>query len=131
MYDATPYLEDHPGGAESILISAGGDATDEFNSIHSSKAKAMLAQYYIGDLVASKLAAAAVPEDKPLVSTSVRCAAGHASPLKRPPSPSAAVRLRSRHIRPAAPGATVQLAGGSKMALPVCPAARLGVSLLA
>lgn len=27
------------------------DATDEFNSIHSSKAKAMLAQYYIGDLV--------------------------------------------------------------------------------
>jgi nitrate reductase (NAD(P)H) len=30
------------------------DATDEFNSIHSSKAKAMLAKYYIGDLVDSK-----------------------------------------------------------------------------
>lgn len=54
MYDATPYLADHPGGAESILITAGMDATDEFNSIHSSKAKAMLAQYYIGELVASK-----------------------------------------------------------------------------
>jgi nitrate reductase (NAD(P)H) len=40
------------------------DATDEFNSIHSSKAKGMLTQYYIGDLVtaeqkASALAAAA------------------------------------------------------------------------
>lgn len=54
VYDATPYLADHPGGADSILISAGADATDEFNSIHSSKAKAMLAQYYIGDLVAAK-----------------------------------------------------------------------------
>jgi nitrate reductase (NAD(P)H) len=64
VYDATPFLEEHPGGAESILISAGMDATDEFNSIHSSKAKGMLAQYYIGDLVtaeqkASALAAAA------------------------------------------------------------------------
>lgn len=34
MYDATPYLNDHPGGAESILITAGADATDEFNAIH-------------------------------------------------------------------------------------------------
>lgn len=48
VYDATPFLDEHPGGAESILISAGMDATDEFNSIHSSKAKGMLAQYYIG-----------------------------------------------------------------------------------
>ncbi|GIL55781.1 hypothetical protein Vafri_11308 [Volvox africanus] len=77
VYDATPYLEEHPGGAESILIVAGGDATDEFNSIHSSKAKAMLAQYYIGDLVASKpdstapaAAAAAAPEPQPIASTS-------------------------------------------------------------
>ncbi|PNW79324.1 hypothetical protein CHLRE_09g410950v5 [Chlamydomonas reinhardtii] len=58
VYDATPYLNDQPGGAESILITAGADATDEFNAIHSSKAKAMLAQYYIGDLVASKPATA-------------------------------------------------------------------------
>lgn len=51
VYDATPFLEDHPGGAESILISTGMDATLEFNSIHSSKAKKMLADYYIGDLI--------------------------------------------------------------------------------
>jgi nitrate reductase (NAD(P)H) len=69
VYDATPFLEEHPGGAESILISAGMDATHEFNSIHSSKAKGMLAQYYIGELVtaeqkASALAAAAAAAPK-------------------------------------------------------------------
>lgn len=67
VYDATPFLEEHPGGAESILISAGMDATDEFNSIHSSKAKGMLKDYYIGELVtaeqkkAALAAAAAAP----------------------------------------------------------------------
>jgi len=36
------------------------DATDEFNGIHSSKAKGMLADYYIGDLAtADEVAAAA------------------------------------------------------------------------
>ncbi|KAG2489120.1 hypothetical protein HYH03_012346 [Edaphochlamys debaryana] len=80
VYDATPYLGDHPGGAESILISAGMDATDEFNGIHSSKAKAMLAQYYIGDLVASKPAEATAngngvhAEAQPVASTSAPAA---------------------------------------------------------
>jgi nitrate reductase (NAD(P)H) len=59
VYDATPFLEGHPGGAESILISAGMDATDDFNSIHSSKAKAMLVDYYIGDLATEQEVAAA------------------------------------------------------------------------
>jgi hypothetical protein len=54
VYDATPFLADHPGGAESILISAGADATDEFNGIHSGKAKAMLVDYYIGDLATAE-----------------------------------------------------------------------------
>ncbi|PNH10814.1 Nitrate reductase [NADH] [Tetrabaena socialis] len=75
VYDATPYLGDHPGGPESILISAGADATDEFNSIHSSKAKAMLAQYYIGDLVASKEGAEPRAEAQPVASTSAPDAA--------------------------------------------------------
>lgn len=48
VYDATAFLKDHPGGAESILIVAGQDATDEFNAIHSAKAKAMLNDYLIG-----------------------------------------------------------------------------------
>ncbi|CAD7704946.1 unnamed protein product [Ostreobium quekettii] len=52
VYDATPFLDEHPGGAESIIIESGRDATNEFNSIHSLKAKEMLADYYIGDLAA-------------------------------------------------------------------------------
>lgn len=51
VYDATPYLDDHPGGAASIVMNAGTDATEEFNAIHSDKAKQMLEEYYIGELV--------------------------------------------------------------------------------
>jgi nitrate reductase (NAD(P)H) len=54
VYDCTPFLDDHPGGADSILINGGVDATEEFDAIHSAKAQAMLEEYYIGDLVASK-----------------------------------------------------------------------------
>lgn len=50
VYDATPYLEDHPGGAASIVMNAGSDATEEFMAIHSSSAKEMLEKYYIGEL---------------------------------------------------------------------------------
>lgn len=56
VYDATPFLKDHPGGADSILLVAGTDATDEFNAIHSAKAKAMLTEYYIGDLEGAQTA---------------------------------------------------------------------------
>nr|AGC97428.1 nitrate reductase [Dunaliella salina] len=58
VYNATPFLEDHPGGPDSILIATGADATEDFNAIHSKKAKNMLKDYYIGELVASKGAAA-------------------------------------------------------------------------
>ena len=54
VYDATKFLDEHPGGADSILIVAGLDATEDFNAIHSSKAKAMLKDYYLGPLVDSK-----------------------------------------------------------------------------
>ena len=50
MYDATAFLRDHPGGAESILLASGMDASDDFNAIHSAKAKKMVEEYYIGDL---------------------------------------------------------------------------------
>ena len=50
VYDATTYLADHPGGAESILITAGQDATEEFDAIHSTKARGMLAKYLIGSV---------------------------------------------------------------------------------
>ncbi|MCO5597237.1 hypothetical protein L7F22_051313 [Adiantum nelumboides] len=50
VYDCTKFLKDHPGGKDSILINAGCDCTDEFDAIHSSKAKAMLEDYKIGEL---------------------------------------------------------------------------------
>lgn len=53
MYDVTDFLDDHPGGGESITISAGQDSSEEFNALHSDKARAMLEDYYIGDLDSS------------------------------------------------------------------------------
>lgn len=53
VYDGTAFLKDHPGGADSILLVAGTDATEEFNAIHSEKAKKQLLQYVIGRLAPS------------------------------------------------------------------------------
>lgn len=50
VYDCTEYLELHPGGADSILINAGGDATEDFVAIHSTKAHKILEKYYIGNV---------------------------------------------------------------------------------
>lgn len=50
VYDCTEYLELHPGGADSILINAGADSTEDFEAIHSTKATKMLEKFYIGDL---------------------------------------------------------------------------------
>jgi len=50
VYDCTEYLELHPGGADSIIINAGEDSTEDFVAIHSSKATKMLEKFYIGDL---------------------------------------------------------------------------------
>ncbi|KAJ4818314.1 Nitrate reductase [Rhynchospora pubera] len=51
VYDCTSYLKDHPGGADSILINAGTDCTEEFDSIHSDRAKGILEKFQIGELV--------------------------------------------------------------------------------
>ncbi|XP_011012132.1 PREDICTED: nitrate reductase [NADH]-like [Populus euphratica] len=53
VYDCTSFLKDHPGGTDSILINAGTDCTEEFDAIHSDKAKKMLEDYRIGELVNS------------------------------------------------------------------------------
>lgn len=51
VYDCTPFLKDHPGGSDSILINAGTDCTEEFDAIHSDKAKKLLEDYRIGELI--------------------------------------------------------------------------------
>ncbi|GBE78768.1 Nitrate reductase [NADPH] [Sparassis crispa] len=51
VYDGTPYLNEHPGGADSILLVAGEDATEDFMAIHSADARSKLKQFHIGTLV--------------------------------------------------------------------------------
>ncbi|EEB90820.1 hypothetical protein MPER_10927, partial [Moniliophthora perniciosa FA553] len=50
VYDATEYLREHPGGEDSIVISQGEDATEDFMAIHSIDAKEKLRQFHIGTL---------------------------------------------------------------------------------
>jgi len=49
VYDVTKYLDSHPGGAEVILDTAGGNATDMFEDIgHSNDARRQLAKFQVG-----------------------------------------------------------------------------------
>ncbi|XP_034675158.1 nitrate reductase [NADH]-like [Vitis riparia] len=51
VYDCTRFLKYHPGGTDSILTKAGTDCTEEFDAIHSDKAKKLLEDYRIGELM--------------------------------------------------------------------------------
>ncbi|RAL38745.1 hypothetical protein DM860_013426 [Cuscuta australis] len=51
VYDCTRFLNEHPGGSDSILIIAGTDCTEEFDSIHSDKARRLLEDYRVGEVV--------------------------------------------------------------------------------
>ncbi|KAJ6588904.1 NADPH nitrate reductase [Mycena capillaripes] len=67
VYDGTGYLEEHPGGAQSIASAAATDATDEFMSIHSETAKAMMSRYHVGtldDMAKKALRAEGNPKEK-------------------------------------------------------------------
>lgn len=51
VYDITSFLEEHPGGEEVLLEQAGADATESFEDVgHSTDAREMLMQYYVGEL---------------------------------------------------------------------------------
>ncbi|XP_041846182.1 cytochrome b5 isoform X2 [Melanotaenia boesemani] len=51
VYDVTSFLEEHPGGEEVLLEQGGADATESFEDVgHSTDAREMLQQYYIGEL---------------------------------------------------------------------------------
>jgi nitrate reductase (NAD(P)H) len=86
VYDCTAYLQDHPGGADSILINAGTDCTEEFDAIHSDKAKSLLDAYRIGELVTTSTGY-----------NSVHCASSrlsHLDPIPaavKPPAPAVAL----------------------------------------
>lgn len=51
VYDLTCFLEEHPGGEEVLIEQAGSDATESFEDVgHSTDAREMLMQYYVGEL---------------------------------------------------------------------------------
>ncbi|XP_057489900.1 cytochrome b5-like [Actinidia eriantha] len=51
VLDVTKFLEEHPGGEEVLLESAGKDATKDFDDIgHSQAAKNLLVKYQVGFL---------------------------------------------------------------------------------
>ncbi|KAM6496187.1 Cytochrome b5-like heme/steroid binding domain containing protein [Amanita muscaria] len=51
VYDVTKFLDEHPGGDEVVLAEAGQDATEAFEDVgHSDEARALLPNFYIGDL---------------------------------------------------------------------------------
>ena len=58
VYDATSFLKEHPGGGDSILLVAGTDATEEFDAIHSQKAKQQLLSFVVGRLANTKIGGA-------------------------------------------------------------------------
>ncbi|KAI9172880.1 hypothetical protein H9P43_007011 [Blastocladiella emersonii ATCC 22665] len=51
VYDITKFLEEHPGGEEVLLETAGADSTEGFEDVgHSEDARELLEKYYVGEL---------------------------------------------------------------------------------
>ncbi|TKY66111.1 Cytochrome b5 [Spatholobus suberectus] len=51
VYNVTKFLDDHPGGDDVLLSSTAKDATDDFEDVgHSNNARAMLDDFYVGDI---------------------------------------------------------------------------------
>ncbi|WVZ95780.1 hypothetical protein U9M48_041503 [Paspalum notatum var. saurae] len=58
VYNVTKFLEEHPGGDDVLLSSAGKDATDNFEGVpHSTLARTMTDDYLLGDIDESTLPA--------------------------------------------------------------------------
>ncbi|CAB4270304.1 unnamed protein product [Prunus armeniaca] len=56
VYDVTPFLEDHPGGDEVLLLAVEKDATDDFNDVgHSDSAKEQMEKFYVGKVDTSTI----------------------------------------------------------------------------
>lgn len=82
VYDCTPFLKNHPGGVDSILINAGSDCTEEFDAIHSDKAKGLLENYRIGELINGGYASDSSPSATPNNSVHGASNLTHLAPIK-------------------------------------------------
>ncbi|XP_066925186.1 cytochrome b5-like isoform X2 [Clytia hemisphaerica] len=70
VYDVTKFLEEHPGGEEVLLELAGQDGTEQFEDVgHSTDARSLLDDHYIGDLHEDDVVKEATPK-KTQVTTS-------------------------------------------------------------
>jgi len=57
VYDVTKFVDQHPGGVDTLLGVAGDDGSAEFKAVgHSDGAKAQLAEFLIGIIPAEELA---------------------------------------------------------------------------
>ena len=54
VYNGSGFFKDHPGGAHSIQLVAGEDATEDFLAIHSFDAQKQLAEFHIGTFQADR-----------------------------------------------------------------------------
>ena len=76
-----PMCVQHPGGEEVLIENAGSDSTTAFDDVgHSSDARTMLEQYYIGELDGASKAAAAKP-------AAVSAASASTTAKSSPPAP--------------------------------------------
>ncbi|KAJ7963453.1 Cytochrome b5 [Quillaja saponaria] len=51
VYDVTPFLEEHPGGDEVLLLAAEKDATDDFEDVgHSEDARETMKKFFVGEV---------------------------------------------------------------------------------
>ncbi|KAJ7951357.1 Cytochrome b5 [Quillaja saponaria] len=56
VYDVTPFLEEHPGGDEVLLLAAEKDATDDFEDVgHSEDARETMKKFFVGEVDVSTL----------------------------------------------------------------------------
>ena len=61
VYDVTMFLEEHPGGSDILIETAGTDVTNQFEEmLHSKIARQQTTQFHIGDIEGY------IPEERPV-----------------------------------------------------------------
>lgn len=96
IYDATRFLKDHPGGVDSILINAGTDCTEEFDAIHSDKAKKLLEEFRIGELITTGYTSDSSPNSSVHGSSSISSFLAPIKELVQAPTKSVALIPREK-----------------------------------
>ncbi|KAI3444369.1 hypothetical protein Pfo_001034 [Paulownia fortunei] len=81
VYDVTPFLEEHPGGEEVLLMSTGKDATTDFEDVgHSNDAQEKMKEFYIGEIDTSTLPSK-LQHTPPIASSTVNRDSGGSSKI--------------------------------------------------